>query len=605
MKNHKVLSLIVYVALLTVSIVANMYPVLLDFGLTFIVPTIFLLMILNIYGFTAGILSALITAAISFYFNESLVGALLLISEIVAVGLLMKKRNFGVLRSALLYWAFIGLPIFAIYIYVFSGLDGWFAILALTNKLLNNILCALAAEILLTYIPFKRWIRGDGTNTYSFEFLISHVVLLAVSLPYTIFLIGDLHYTQNQVERSMISQMQGQARIFTNELSDWDEYSIMALRLQGVFQVSKLDALMGEIDDQNLNVYLMDEHNRMLYTNAPSTLKSTEAKFNGAGHFTDVGRNSYRWVPMKPNGMNDVAIIGETSYMYTIEFKKNSMRVLIEAPFRHMFEKEIQGFALEFANLLLFIIIGIGFTFLLKRYLMRTFGELSDASTGLPKKLKEAAHINWPTTRMVEFNQLTENFKEMSCELTGMFEELEESRNRLLHMAYYDSLTGVKNRSYFMGILKDSVAAAKKDNPHALLFMDLNGFKGINDTHGHDTGDAVLQEIARRLTAACGKEGVLARLGGDEFVVLLPNSSRGAASEMAESIMKLVEQPFQYNGSQLQVGISIGISLFLHDSHSVDELMHHGDMAMYASKVAEGSRFTFYDAVAQEGDEYE
>src|SRR5690606_4081942 len=135
--------------------------------------------------------------------------------------------------------------------------------------------------------------------------------------------------------------------------------------------------------------------------------------------------------------------------------------------------------------------------------------------------------------------------------------------------------------------------------------MDLNGFKGINDTHGHDTGDAVLQEIARRLTAACGKEGVLARLGGDEFVVLLPNSSRGAASEMAESIMKLVEQPFQYNGSQLQAGISIGISLFLHDSHSVDELMHHGDMAMYASKVAEGSRFTFYDAVAQEGDEYE
>src|SRR5690606_10349345 len=142
---------------------------------------------------------------------------------------------------------------------------------------------------------------------------------------------------------------------------------------------------------------------------------------------------------------------------------------------------------------------------------------------------------------------LTENSKEMSCELTGMFEELEESRNRLHHMAYYDSLTGVKNRSYFMGILKDSVAAAKKDNPHALLFMDLNGFKGINDTHGHDTGDAVLQEIARRLTAACGKEGVLARLGGDEFVVLLPNSSREAASEMAESIMKLVEQPFQYN----------------------------------------------------------
>ena len=603
--NRKFLSGLFYLALLLMSIVANMVPLSLDFGLTFIIPTIFLLIIVSLYSLRIGIFSALLTAAIGFYFEGSLMSSLLLVTEITAVGLLLKYRKLGLLNSSFLYWAFLGLPIFAVYIYVFSGLGGWFALLALISKLLNNILCALAAEILVMYIPFKKWIRGHQSNTFSFQYLISHVILLAVALPYTIFLLSDLHYTQNQIERSMNSQLHGQSKIITNELRDWDELSILALRLQGVFQVSKIDALMEHIDDQGLHVYIMDEDHRILYTNAPNTVESMISKFSGAGHFIEIGKNSYQWMPMKPNGIDDVAIIDESSYLYTVDINNNSMHVLLEAPLRSVFEEEIQGFALEYVNLLVFIIIGLVFTLLLKRYLMRTFGKLSETTTDLPQKLKESAHFQWPTTRMIEFNKLTDNFKEMSSELTEMFVELEESRDRLHHLAYSDSLTGVKNRSYFMGMLKESVASAVKESPHALLFMDLDGFKGINDTYGHDAGDAVLQEVAKRLNTACGKEGSLARLGGDEFVVLLPDSSRESAAEMAGSIVKQIEKPIQYSGSLLQVGISIGISLYLQDSHSVDELMHHGDMAMYASKAAKGSCFTFYDAILQERVEHE
>ena len=603
--NRKFLSGLFYLALLLMSIVANMVPLSLDFGLTFIIPTIFLLIIVSLYSLRIGIFSALLTAAIGFYFEGSLMSSLLLVTEITAVGLLLKYRKLGLLNSSFSYWAFLGLPIFAVYIFVFSGLGGWFALLALISKLLNNILCALAAEILVMYIPFKKWIRGHQSNTFSFQYLISHVILLAVALPYTIFLLSDLHYTQNQIERSMNSQLHGQSKIITNELRDWDELSILALRLQGVFQVSKIDALMEHIDDQGLHVYIMDEDHRILYTNAPNTVESMISKFSGTGHFIEIGKNSYQWMPMKPNGIDDVAIIDESSYLYTVDINNNSMHVLLEAPLRSVFEEEIQGFALEYVNLLVFIIIGLVFTLLLKRYLMRTFGKLSETTTDLPQKLKESAHFQWPTTRMIEFNKLTDNFKEMSSELTEMFVELEESRDRLHHLAYSDSLTGVKNRSYFMGMLKESVASAVKESPHALLFMDLDGFKGINDTYGHDAGDAVLQEVAKRLNTACGKEGSLARLGGDEFVVLLPDSSRDSAAEMAWSIVKQIEKPIQYSGSLLQVGISIGISLYLQDSHSVDELMHHGDMAMYASKATKGSCFTFYDAILQERVEHE
>lgn len=470
MKNRKYLSMFVYMVLLMMSIFANKFPVLVDSGLTVIIPTIFLLIILSLYGLPIGVVSALITAGAGLYSDGSIVDFLLLVTEITAVGLLLKYRNLGEFHSVLLYWLVFGLPIFTVYTYVFSELDGWFAALVLLSRLLNNILCALVAEILLTYIPFRKWVHGFETKTISVQLLISHVVLAAIALPNFIYIIGDIQYTQNQI-----------------------------------------------------------------------------------------------------------------------------------APVRNLDMREIKGFAFGYANLLLFIILGIGFIAIIKVYIMRNFSQLSETTTGLPKKLKGLARIDWPTSRMVEFNKLTENFKEMSFELTEMFNELQESKNRLHFMAYYDSLTGMKNRPYFMGVLKDSVESARKGNPHALLFMDLNGFKGINDTYGHETGDVVLQQIAKRLTVTCGEKGLLARLGGDEFVVLLPYSSKELAAEMADSIIKQVEKPIHFNGYIIQVGISIGISLYLHDSHSVDELMHHGDMAMYASKDSEGSRFTFYDSIAQRG----
>lgn len=211
-------------------------------------------------------------------------------------------------------------------------------------------------------------------------------------------------------------------------------------------------------------------------------------------------------------------------------------------------------------------------------------------------------------TRMIEFNKLTLNFIEMSAELTELFGELQESRNRLHHMAYNDSLTGVKNRSYFMNVLRERADTASAEKPHALLYMDLNGFKGINDTFGHNAGDAVLKTVADRLAGICGETGELARIGGDEFVVLLPESSKELAARMAHSIIERIGMPIEFNGHSLQVGVSIGISLYLIDSHSVEEFMQHGDMAMYASKKTKAvkrSHFTFYDTISQEEVEVE
>lgn len=603
MLQSKYSSVFVYIGLLIFSILSVLYPMVSHFGLSFIFSTIFLLIILSIYGLPIAVLSTLLTGCAVGFVGGHWISVVLLLTEILVVGLLLACRNWGIFYSVLLYWLLIGLPLFTVYVYAISELDGLFAALALISKLLNNIFCALIAEILVTYVKFGKLTRGSHAKKYSFKFLISHIVLSAVILPYSIFLISDLAYINNQMERSVIGYLHGQVKVITNELDNWNDESILALRLQGFVQVAKIDSLMETIDDQILNVYILDKESHVIYTNLPTPSADPLAKFRGEGYVTKIGNDSYRFAPAKPDGMNDMAIIDDTDYLYTVQFGKDSMRLLIEIPLRQLFEKEIQGFVLKFANLLVFILVGIGITYVLKLYILRTFGKLTETTTGLPRKLKESAHIHWPTSRMIEFNQLTKNFKEMSSEVTSMFGELQESQFRLHHMAYTDSLTGVKNRSYFMEILKDAITAASLEKPLALLYMDLNGFKNINDTLGHEAGDVVLQTISERLTTGCNEAGQLARLGGDEFVMMLPDSPRRSTAQCALSIIELIGLPIDFKEHSLQVGISIGICQYPTDSSSVDELIHHSDMAMYASKTKKQSSFTFYDTIFQEGEE--
>jgi diguanylate cyclase (GGDEF)-like protein len=152
--------------------------------------------------------------------------------------------------------------------------------------------------------------------------------------------------------------------------------------------------------------------------------------------------------------------------------------------------------------------------------------------------------------------------------------------------SHTDSLTGVANRMLFDDRVQQAIAMAKRANTQAaLMFIDLDKFKPVNDTYGHAAGDFLLQAVAKRLKACVRGSDTVARIGGDEFVVLLPEiDARQSAFNVAEKILEALNQPFELPEATVRIGASIGISTYPDHGQDVDSLRQQADVALYRAK---------------------
>ena len=174
-----------------------------------------------------------------------------------------------------------------------------------------------------------------------------------------------------------------------------------------------------------------------------------------------------------------------------------------------------------------------------------------------------------------------------------------QAEARLSHLAYYDELTGLPNRVLFLNrTTYDLARAHRQQETVALLFLDLDHFKEVNDTQGHSVGDRLLQEVARRLTACVRESDTVARLGGDEFVISLTGLANPSQdSEItARRILDTIVQPFDLDGVEFFISSSIGITLFPDDGDNIETLMRHADIAMYRAKARGRNTLCFYSA---------
>jgi len=167
---------------------------------------------------------------------------------------------------------------------------------------------------------------------------------------------------------------------------------------------------------------------------------------------------------------------------------------------------------------------------------------------------------------------------------------------RVEYLAYHDALTGLPNRTMFSKLLSQSISEARRyDRQLAVSFLDLDRFKRINDTLGHEAGDQLLQEVATRLEECVRDSDTVARLGGDEFVVLLPELADGKyAATVAQKILTAVAKPFTLIGQEFRVTTSIGISVYPQDGLDEQTLTKNADIAMYQAKTEGKNNFQFY-----------
>lgn len=174
--------------------------------------------------------------------------------------------------------------------------------------------------------------------------------------------------------------------------------------------------------------------------------------------------------------------------------------------------------------------------------------------------------------------------------------ERKRAEERLTYLAQYDQLTGLVNHTLFRDRLIHAMARSKRlQQPMGLMLLDLDRFKAVNDTLGHDAGDQLLKVVADRLHECVREVDTVARMGGDEFTIILEGlSNEEDLVVVARRITRSLSEPFNIQERQTSIGVSIGITIYPTDDHEIDDLLRHADAAMYRAKQRGGNTFEFH-----------
>ncbi len=168
------------------------------------------------------------------------------------------------------------------------------------------------------------------------------------------------------------------------------------------------------------------------------------------------------------------------------------------------------------------------------------------------------------------------------------------AETRIAHMAHHDALTGLPNRVQFHVRLGEAVVRGRLGEAGALLYLDLDHFKSVNDTLGHPVGDALLREVTRRLHQQVRESDMIARLGGDEFAIVLSMHQPSDAKMLAERLIAAIGAPYELDGHQVIIGTSVGIALLPDDGNDTDALLKNADLALYRAKADGRGRYSFF-----------
>ncbi|WP_338543518.1 sensor domain-containing diguanylate cyclase [Paenibacillus tundrae] len=221
--------------------------------------------------------------------------------------------------------------------------------------------------------------------------------------------------------------------------------------------------------------------------------------------------------------------------------------------------------------------------------------------TQVANELRAGEQVQIPENKgFSEIEELSRSLREMVVSLKNKDSELVVMQN----LAHYDQLTGLPNRTALEFYLEESLETESVNHTLTFLYLDLDGFKRVNDSLGHQTGDVLLQKVAQRLNALSQDKGITVRLGGDEFLIVLRSvgsNPREEAKLYAEEIIQSLNKPFVIEYERIQIGCSIGGAEYPTNSGNPSEIIRMADEALYESKRAGKNRMTFYSDLKSDG----
>jgi len=263
--------------------------------------------------------------------------------------------------------------------------------------------------------------------------------------------------------------------------------------------------------------------------------------------------------------------------------------------YQYYFEMPLEKLWFIFLIVLLSIWLTIKFTKSLSKAIISPISDLNDNIGDILETQNLSNQIT--VFNNDEIGKLGKNFNLMINDLNGMHEQLVEQKEYAEYKALHDGLTLLPNRTSFSHRLDQVISRAKRTNEYfSVFFMDLDHFKQVNDSLGHNAGDKVLKIFAERIHHCIRMEDTVARMGGDEFTVILENlNSVQSPTIIANKILKVMEKPFNLNGQELYLTVSIGITIYPDDGSDTQTLIKNADAAMYKAKADGRNKYQFYN----------
>ncbi|TMC73107.1 MAG: diguanylate cyclase, partial [Chloroflexi bacterium] len=215
--------------------------------------------------------------------------------------------------------------------------------------------------------------------------------------------------------------------------------------------------------------------------------------------------------------------------------------------------------------------------------------------------VRSDGYVRWLLVDAVPIKDAFGRVSEVVSSFTDVTDR-KKAEHELERQALHDTLTGLPNRSLLLDRLEQALRTSRRlSTPLALLVMDLDRFKEINDTFGHRAGDLLIGEAAQRITADLRDTDTVARLGGDEFAVILPGADEGGAGHVAQKVIGALQRPFEIEGDAHEIAISIGIAVSPQHGEDVETLMRRAEIAMYVAKRTPGASAVYAEQQDPEG----
>ena len=580
-----------------------------NFAFPITLSSISLFIIIGLANGKSSFFIILLINIILFFTNDFNILSTIEFLQVYFMWFLYQKNKKNILMNALLFILIISLPLMLINLYFTnSSLDintVFFFLIIFLNKIFN----ALVADLFLQYISLRKIVPlpTKHEKKLTLSNLLTYTLIASVIIPVIVFVIIAVINTEKEVNLKVTEDLHLASDYVNDKIENWTIEEKSNLKLNNPIHVSKLLDILNvyvSTSDSTIRFYLVDFNNKIISNLPNNDYSSLGLNWIKDGSIDEFSPGFYTWWSPIDTSYLIKNYSKDCNYVYVTSI--DNSKILISIPSSQYTSTIISGY-LESLKILiplaliLFLVIS-----LLKNIILKSISKVIILSSGLPEKLKSKETIVFENSNILEIDSLIYNFQSMVDNLSNMILEaeitnkkLEESRKLLFKQANYDYLTELPNRQYFIEHAQNTINEFSNNNLYngkngiAILFLDLDKFKIVNDTLGHSAGDKLLQIIAKKmkeiLNSYDSNSACVARLGGDEFVIQLIYNDKYEIEELSTKIIETIKQPINLDSSTITVGVSIGVGLYPEDGNDIESIFIKSDTSMYKAKASGGN----------------